>query len=109
MCIQPAYLKLTSDSSHPVRIGSPIFPTLSEDTKKLNDTWQSRREAVQTPEEDPEEAMASKPLYYFHPTTGEVVMPDELPPEVREELEAEAAAAAAAAAAAPGKRNSVHS
>jgi len=107
VCIQPAYLKLTSDSSHPVRIGSPIFPTLSEDTKKLNDTWQSRREAVQTPEEDPEDA--SKPLYYFHPTTGEVVMPDELPPEVREELEAEAAAAAAAAAAAPGKRNSVHS
>ena len=32
---------------------------------------------------------------YFHPVSGEVGMPDELPSDVREELEAEAAAAAA--------------
>eukprot|EP01043_Picozoa_sp_COSAG02_P015274 COSAG02_NODE_646_length_18945_cov_17.654462_10_plen_512_part_00 len=90
---EPAYLKLTSDSARPVRIGSPIFPNLQEETKQLNELWQSRRDAVKTPEEDPNEA--SKPLYYFHPVTGEVVMPDELPPDVLKELEADAAAAAA--------------
>lgn len=89
---EPAYLKLTSDSARPVRIGSPIFPNFEEETKRLNAKWQKDREAVKTPEEDPKEA--SKPLYYFHPVTREVVMPDELPPDVRKELEAEAAAAA---------------
>jgi hypothetical protein len=92
---EPAYLKLTSDSAHPVRIGSPIFPNLQEQTKQLNELWQRRRDAVKTPEEDPSEAC--KPLYYFHPVTGEVLMPDELPPDVLQELEADAAAAAAAA------------
>ena len=66
---------------------------MEEDTKKQNEIWKRQRDAVKTPEEDPKEA--SKPLYYFHPVTGEVVMPDELPPDVRKELEAEAAAAAA--------------
>jgi hypothetical protein len=113
---EPAYLKITTDSACPVRIGSPIFPDIEKEEAAQRQKWQSvrpsaatslvamrrfrsvtdwraqRREAVQTPEEDPAEA--SMPLYYFHPTTGEVVMPYELPPDVREELKAEAVAAA---------------
>ena len=90
---EPEYLKLTSDSAHPVRIGSPIFPRLQEETQRKNDLWQKRRDEVKTPEEDPTES--SKPLYYFHPVTGEVVMPYELPADILKELEAQAAGAAA--------------
>ena len=75
-----------------MRIGSPIFPEIEREEAAQRKKWISRREAVKTPEEDPAEA--SKPLYYFHPVTGEVVMPDELPADIRAELEAEAAAAA---------------
>lgn len=57
---EPVYLKLTTDSVNPVRIGSPIFPEIEKEEEAQRKKWQSRREAVQTPEEDPAEA--SKPL-----------------------------------------------
>ena len=86
---EPSYLKMTSDSAHPERIGSPIFPELEQETEELNRKWSEARAAVRTPTPDPVEAQM--PLYFFHPITGEVVMPEDMPPDVLEEMRAELA------------------